>query len=140
MGQLNNILLIEDDQITNFINQRLLKKVDASYKVTIAQNGLEGIQYIKNCLANNISLPQLIFLDINMPVMNGFEFLEAFQRLLLDEKIVIIMLTTSSHIHDMGKLFASGNSHIVSKPLTESKVISILEQYFDDRVQLSQMA
>jgi CheY-like chemotaxis protein len=130
--KLKNILLIEDDPITNFINQRLIKKVNPSLQVTIAHNGLEGLSYIKECKAKNQCIPQLIFLDINMPVMDGFEFLQEFQNLKLKEKTVIVMLTTSTHLKDLDKLFQSGNSDIIAKPFSEEKFIAILDKYFDD--------
>lgn len=131
MKKLENILLIEDDQITNFINQRLIKKLNFSLHVHSTLNGYEGLTYIKDCLKRNKEIPDLIFLDINMPVMDGFEFLEEFQKLKLAKKVIIIMLTTSSHINDMDKLFHSVNSDIIAKPLTEEKLIKIIHRYFD---------
>lgn len=130
MRELKNILLIEDDQITNFINHRLIKKVDESIEVTVTYNGHEGLTHIKDCLKNGKGAPQLIILDINMPVMDGFEFLEEFQKLNMPQKTFIVMLTTSSHIKDMDKLFQSGNSDIIAKPLTEKKFGEIVEKYF----------
>lgn len=124
-------MLIEDDQITNFINQRLIKKLIFSSQVYSALNGHEGLEYIKECLIKNEEIPDLIFLDINMPVMDGFEFLEEFQKFNLSKKSIIIMLTTSSHIKDMDKLFHSVNSDIIAKPLTEEKLIRIIHKYFD---------
>lgn len=130
--ELKNILLVEDDPITNFINQRLIKKVNPSLQVTISHNGKEGLTYILECKAKNQRIPQLIFLDINMPVMDGFEFLQEFQKIKLEEPTVIVMLTTSTHLKDLDKLFQSGNSDIIAKPFSEEKFIAILEKYFDD--------
>ncbi|MBX9852929.1 MAG: response regulator [Cytophagaceae bacterium] len=129
---MKNILLIEDDQVTNYINKKLINRINLLYQVDNCPNGFEGLNYMKNCLASNAPVPQLILLDINMPVMDGFEFLEEFQKLNLSEKVIIVMLTTSSHIRDMDKLFQSGNSHLIAKPLTEEKFISILDKYFNN--------
>lgn len=107
--------------------------MDYTIEVSIAHNGVEGLNHITSCLMNGQGMPQLIVLDINMPVMDGFEFLEEFQKLNIPEKVFIVMLTTSSHIKDMDKLFQSGNSDILAKPLTEKKLNAIIEKYFDRR-------
>lgn len=130
MRELTHILLIEDDQITNFINRRLIQKVNQSFKVSITHNGLEGLDFLKRCMEGTMEIPQLILLDINMPVMDGFEFLEEFQKLKIDEKVVIVMLTTSDHIKDLDKLFSSGNSDIIAKPLSEKKFVALIDKYF----------
>lgn len=130
MGKLQHVLLIEDDPITNFINKRLIQKFDNLIEVSIASNGLIGIDFLKSLIEGGGQLPQLILLDINMPVMDGFEFLEQFQGLNITEKIVIVMLTTSNHIQDLDKLFRTGNSDIIAKPLTGPKWTSLTEKYF----------
>lgn len=133
MEKLENILLIEDDKVTNFINQRLIKKVNLSFKINVTHNGDEGLSYIKKCFAHNDSIPQLVLLDINMPVMDGFDFLEELEKLRIKEKLIIIILTTSGHTKDIDKLHGSGNSDIIAKPLTEQKFIKILDKFFDYR-------
>lgn len=81
----NKFLLIDDNKGTNFINKTILKKALAT-DVLVAENGQEAITIIKNGFA-----PEIIFLDINMPVMNGWEFLEAFQNFGITSKIVIMI-------------------------------------------------
>ena len=139
-GKLKQILLIEDDPITNFINTHLIKKLDKDIRVNVAVNGKEGLSFIKCCLDQSQAVPQLILLDINMPVMNGFEFLEEFQNTPLAKDVVIVMLTTSNHLRDMDRLFKSGNLDLISKPLTEEKFKYILMKYFEDRNGLGKIA
>lgn len=140
MGKLKHILLVEDDRITNFINKRLIQKMIPNSLISIANNGLEGIDFLNACLENCGSIPQLILLDINMPVMDGFEFLEQFQLLKIKEKVTIVMLTTSDHIKDLDKLFQTGNSDIIAKPLTEQKLSSIVGKYFTEDTEYSKIA
>jgi len=140
MGKIEHILLVEDDAITNFINKRLINKMQETCCVGITYNGLEGIKYINSCIEDGRPVPELILLDINMPVMDGFEFLEEFQKLRLQQKVVIVMLTTSNHINDLDKLFRSGNSDIIAKPLTDEKFASIMEKYFFEDKRYSQTA
>jgi CheY-like chemotaxis protein len=140
MGKLRHILLVEDDHITNFINKRLIQKMIPDSQVSIAYNGFEGLSFLNETLKNHKSIPQLILLDINMPVMDGFEFLEKFQKLQLSEKVSIVMLTTSNHLKDLDKLFKTGNSDIIAKPLTEDKLRTLISRYFEEDTEYSQIA
>ncbi|HEX8548176.1 MAG TPA: response regulator [Cytophagaceae bacterium] len=136
MSRVNSIMLVEDDQITNFINERLIKKLNITQEIKVSLNGKEALSKISECLKTNHLCPELIFLDINMPVMDGFEFLQNFQQLRFDhkERIVIVMLTTSSNEHDLDKLVNLGHKDFLNKPLTEDKVKNILDKYFPNNV------
>ena len=68
---MSKILLVDDDTATNFYNQYILKKNNVGYEIITRDNGLSALEYIKNN-----SFPKYIFLDINMPVMDGIQFLE----------------------------------------------------------------
>ena len=139
-NKLEEVLLIEDDPITNYINNRLIKKVNNNIQVNVAINGKEGLSFIElRRNQNDRKIPQLILLDINMPVMNGFEFLEEFQKFHLTH-VVVVMLTTSNHLKDLDKLFRSGNLDLIPKPLTEEKFKNILNKYFEDRQGLGKIA
>jgi CheY-like chemotaxis protein len=88
------ILIIEDDEITNFITKTNLEKF--GYKnIAVALNGQEGLDYLKNN-----SCPDLILLDINMPVLDGWDFLEATTRLNLGLEIPIVVITSSIRFED----------------------------------------
>lgn len=82
----HNFLLVDDNMATNFLNKNVIEKSGLSESVSIALNGAEAINSIK---ANT---PSFIFLDINMPIMNGWEFLEAFQKLKPELKKCAIIL------------------------------------------------
>lgn len=133
MNKLNSILLVEDDSITNFIKERLLRKLDIADTIKIALNGYEAINGIKESVNANESCPQLILLDINMPVMDGFEFLNEFKALKFKgkEDVVIVVLTTSTNLNDIEKLKGSGNTDFINKPLTKEKVIDIVNKHFN---------
>jgi response regulator of citrate/malate metabolism len=128
MTKLNCILLIDDDSITNFINERLIKKLNVTNEVKITMNGEEGIHYIQNLCNKGELCPELILLDINMPVMNGFEFIRAFENLNIPnkDKVKIIILTTSKNAKDVDLLKSLGNFEFINKPLTEEKLFNCL--------------
>ncbi len=134
MVKLKRILLVDDDNINNFINQRLIKKLNIAEEVNVAVNGEEAIKVIKNTCDNEC--PDLILLDINMPVMDGFEFLEEYKKLPIPnkDKVVIVMLTTSTNQNDMGRSKNIPIRGFLNKPLTEDKLTKIMKDYFTSAV------
>jgi CheY-like chemotaxis protein len=83
---------------------------------------VEALATLANtCTAHGPTCPALILLDVNMPVMNGIEFLEAYVRLPLAQRqaIVIVMLTTSLHSHDLERIQESPIAGLVNRPLTK---------------------
>jgi CheY-like chemotaxis protein len=133
MKKIDLVLLVEDDPITNYINSRLINKAGITGDVQVALNGEDALALIQERIQNNQSCPDLIFLDINMPVMDGFEFLERFRKLDFPnkDKVVIVMLTTSTHIKDMDKLGSFGNSELIGKPLNHEKLLAVTSKYFN---------
>ncbi len=134
MVKLKRILLVDDDNINNFINQRLIKKLNIAEEVNVAVNGEEAIKVIKNTCDHEC--PDLILLDINMPVMDGFEFLEEYKKLPIanKDKVVIVMLTTSTNQNDMGRSKNIPIRGFLNKPLTEDKLTKIMKDYFTSAV------
>ncbi|MFN3402632.1 MAG: response regulator [Cytophagaceae bacterium] len=131
MEKLKCVLLIDDDGITNFLNQRLLKKLSISEQVHTSVNGKEGLKFIENYAASNGNYaPDVILLDLNMPVFDGFEFLEAFRKTGYENKAEarIIILTTSTHQKDINKIVDDKNVGYINKPLTEEKLLAALSK------------
>ena len=133
MNKIKCARLIDDDSINNFINERLLKKLNIADTIKVVLNGEEAIKYIHQTCSAEQPCPELILLDINMPVMDGFEFLKEYKNLDFKNKksIIIIMLTTSTNPNDTERLNDSGASGYVNKPLTEQKLLDIMKQYFE---------
>lgn len=127
-------MLVEDDETVNFYNEFLLNEMEAADEIIIRTNGSDAIQYLESRNSGGQALPDLIFLDINMPVMNGFEFLEAYEQKFgagSSTKALIVMLTTSLHPSDLekAKQFQSVSDYVY-KPLMEEKLGEILTRYF----------
>ena len=133
MQKLSSILLVDDDDTTNFLNESLLRALQVTDQFVVARNGLEALTLLENqCVAPTVSCPALILLDVNMPAMNGMEFLEAYQRLPREhqEAIIIVVLTTSMNSTDLARLDELPIAGMASKPLTEDKINTILKLHF----------
>jgi len=135
MNKLKTVLLIDDDEATNFINKLLIDKFNITDQLLVARNGREALEVLQKCAAQEqeaSKLPELILLDINMPVMDGFEFLEAYSRLLLPEKesVVIAVLTTSLNPKDMQRVNDLGITDFLNKPLNKDSLQNLMQKHY----------
>jgi len=133
--------MIDDDEPTNFLSRMMVEKSGCSEYILIAQSGEAALNYLISCehpdSKGNPPCPDLIFLDINMPAMDGWEFLDRYKELdpTHKGKIIMVMLTTSLNPDD--RLRADEMpliSGFESKPLTPKKLDEILKKYFTDHL------
>ncbi|RZK27903.1 MAG: response regulator [Hymenobacter sp.] len=134
MAAISCTLLVDDDDTTNFLNQTLLRRMAISDKVLVAVNGQEALDLLhEHCeLPSSPTCPALILLDIKMPHMNGFEFLQAYAQRPERENptVVIIMLTTSLNPNDVERMQGLPIAGFLTKPLTREKVNQLLQKHF----------
>lgn len=117
---MRSVLLVDDDDICNFIMFRTLKIIVSDLEILTAMNGKEAINLMKNLFAMNLKIPSIIFLDINMPVMDGFGFLEAYKNMEgPKDDIKIVMVTSSSQSSDILRAQAGGVNDFIIKPVDE---------------------
>ena len=108
-----SILLVEDDTIEVMKFKRVLKSISESYKIIEATNGEAALEY----LTKRESLPDIILLDLNMPKMNGLEFLKILKNDAILKFLPTIILTTSSNQKDLLEAYKIGIAGYVTKPL-----------------------
>jgi len=135
MQKLAKVLLVDDDSTTNFLNTRLLTRLEVAEELLVARNGVEALRMLEQTCSKlpESAGPILVLLDVNMPVMDGLEFLETYKQHPLAQKgqVVVVMLTTSEHAYDLERIKAvSLAADILAKPLTQEKVETILHRCF----------
>jgi CheY-like chemotaxis protein len=133
MQKLRSVLLVDDDPTNNFLNQRLLKRLAVAEQVVVAENGQEALALLQPAGGAAPTFPSLILLDIQMPIMNGIEFLQAYQLLPPDQRrhTTVIVLSTSVDARDLSRLDELPAAGRLSKPLTPEKIATMLQLHFE---------
>ena len=127
------ILLVDDDPDDNYIHQLVIADWGDCEAVRVAETGPEALAYLTNTSHPDYIRPDVILLDINMPGMNGFEFLTEYHQLSDDLKsnVVVVMLTTSLNPADQNRAEAFGEvTGYNNKPLTKDMLNSIMAEHF----------
>lgn len=129
--KLDCILLIDDSESTNFINSYIIEQNDCSDKVIAVESGSEALELISSNKDKGLKQPDLIFLDINMPGVDGWEFLDSYKDLNLKSAPIIIMLSTSVNPNDAIRAEKIDEvSNFKSKPLTDEIITEVLTTHF----------
>lgn len=128
MSRYKKILLIDDSSIDNFVCKKFMEKINFAEEIVVQISGKAGLGYLNKCISEKLPPPQIIFLDIRMPEMNGFEFLVEFKKLdaKFISKIKVIILSSSLDVNDMKR--AKNDPAIVkflNKPLKKEMLEEI---------------
>jgi CheY-like chemotaxis protein len=116
------VLLVDDNDTDNFISKRIIELTKFAKRIEIKNSGKSALQYLENSKDDDYKLPDLIFLDINMPIVDGFVFLYEFEKFPLHvrQKCKVIILSSSDNKRDIDKIV--NNEYVVkfiTKPLTD---------------------
>ncbi|MEP5254412.1 MAG: response regulator [Winogradskyella arenosi] len=124
MSKKLKILFIEDDIVETMKMNRTIKRLQVNHDITEAKNGEEALAYLKN----NNSLPNIILLDLNMPKINGLEFLRILKNDETLKYIPTIILTTSNNHKDVMECYRVGIAGYILKPLKYEDYVLKLEK------------
>ena len=129
------VVLIDDDHVANVFNKHILENVAEVGHVITLSSGLEALEYMQQRVQRSPRIPELFFVDIHMPHMNGFQFIEKLENLLklngLENKTMINVLSSSDIKSDILKFVQMRTaSKFISKPLTKDKITSVLDRLY----------
>ncbi len=127
MGKLTRILLIDDDETTNFLNLVLINNLQLAHHVEALTDAEKALKLVEQQCPRQ-QCPDLILLDLKMPIFDGFDFLMGYQALPTAKvkKTKVVVLTTSSSPKDIKRLHDLGINQLVNKPLTKEKILELV--------------
>lgn len=137
INALDCILLVDDDEFTNYVNLKVIEKAQIKTHIQITTSAEEALDYLREQgrFADDTEIPQpgIIFLDLNMPGMNGWEFLDEYRTLMEEQKARIVLVVLTSSINPLEMEKAKSNKDVVafwSKPLRPEAVLDLVNSHF----------
>ncbi len=123
-----NLLVIDDDDINIFIIKKIVEKTGYDIEMVARSNGQQAIDYINDTIAQNKPLPNLVLIDINMPVMNGWEFIEAYEAMDIEQNVDMYILSSSVYENDIEKTKSyKAVKGFISKPLSMERLTELVK-------------
>lgn len=135
LDNLNSILLVDDDEASNFLHSIFINKLDLEVEVNSALNGQEALDFILGKGQEALKLPCMVMLDLRMPVMDGWQFMKAYEELVpksLKDQITIVLVTISDNKEDKNR--AVTNEYIADfsqKPLSDETFKKLIQKHFN---------
>jgi CheY-like chemotaxis protein len=132
MKNINSICIIDDDPITVFGMRKMLDSAVTYNTLNVFENGKLAIDGLRDLIASGIEVPEIIFLDINMPIMDGWQFLEEFITIPIKEKVRINIITSSIDALDREKwiMFRDQTHHMITynnKPFKRMHIVELTQ-------------
>jgi len=129
------VALVDDDKIFQFITGKILKSIPEVTKILQFENGQQFFDYVTKNYDNSEALPDLVFLDIQMPFMDGWQFMNEYSslRIKFAKKMYISILSSSISLYDKekAKSFREIKNYLV-KPINKEEFISIVKENFEE--------
>lgn len=121
-------MLVDDDKIFNFLSEKTIISLGLANEIHFATNGEQALKILELYKEGKVAKPDIIFLDIDMPVMDGYEFIEAFSNLDLPDKhlITIVVLTSSIDPRDLQRTKDLGIKYYFNKPLSKDEIKKLI--------------
>jgi CheY-like chemotaxis protein len=129
---MRRFLLVDDDSIFNFLHTEVIKTVDDSAQIDLFNSSMEGLEFLKDALEDKHPMPNFLFLDIRMPEMDGFEYLDELMKFPIEKfkDLRIYVLSSSLAERDKEKSLSYPIvTGFIEKTLTIEKLKGIIETY-----------
>lgn len=123
-----NILLVDDDKIFNFLSEKTITSLGLANEIHFALNGKQALEILEMYKSGDLQKPDIIFLDLDMPIMNGYEFIEMFTSMDIPDKksITIVVLTSSADPKDLERAKQLGIKYYFNKPLSRDEIKKLI--------------
>ena len=124
------VMLVDDSEIDALVTRRVIEKADFASKFIVMRSGNSALEYLQGCISGSEAWPDVIFLDISMPITDGFNFMEAFEQMRphIRPGIKIHVLSSSDCRSDMERMMGSGNVQtFLTKPLKTDMLHKLAE-------------
>lgn len=127
---MTTILLVDDDEISNYVTESLISEMDIFKELAIVTDGRQALDFIEShrIISNEEKGHILVLLDLNMPVMDGFEFMEEYQQKDWKEKVLVVMLTSSSNPKDLNKAKSYDFAGYLQKPFNQEDISKLVSE------------
>lgn len=129
---MRHFLLVDDDEISNFIHKRVILSADPDAVVTEIQSSVQAIAFLNERVRSGETLPDFLFIDINMPELNGFDILQEIQNTMNAHLSGMKVYMVSSSLYDRDKERAHQFSFVngfIEKPLSKQGVLDIIQRF-----------
>ncbi len=131
MKKPNTVYVIDDDKIYTYLLSRQIKSIDFCDHTLVFNNGLEAIEHLTPIQDSYAELPDVILLDLNMPVMDGWQFLDEFDNFNLAKKIKVYIVSSSIDDADHKKAAGYDISNFYVKPISREQLVEIKKDIFE---------
>lgn len=130
MKKINLICIVDDDPTHVFITKNYIELTGQVEKILICIDGKDAYETLKQLISNEETLPKIIFLDLNMPIWDGWQFLDEFTKIPTEEVITIYILTSSNSEADIekAKKFSLSSNYLI-KPISQSQLKNIIDDH-----------
>lgn len=130
-----SILIVDDENINHFLCDKIIESIHWINKTYRSYNGRQALDLIRDHCTRLISVPDIILLDLNMPLMSGLEFLREFKALeclgARLEDVVIAVVSSSIDPKEHSQIVALGVRHLIDKPISREKLDNVLCKEFE---------
>jgi CheY-like chemotaxis protein len=133
----NRIILVDDDFINNYLNEEIIQEMGIADEIVVFTDGSEALSYLIE--EGNLSgcPDDVVLLDINMPGIDGFEFLTQVRQTQSLKDLTVVLLTTSENIRDRDKAKELKVDGYINKPLSRQKIEQCFVQWMDKNIDLA---
>jgi CheY-like chemotaxis protein len=129
--KLKNVMVVDDDDDYNFLTEEIFEDIDMDCKLVFKLWAKDALDFLEE---SNGNFPDLILLDINMPIMNGWEFLEEYERrdYHTSHPTIIVMISSSVYREDKEKAKSFAQvAEFIEKPISEKHILRLRKTYFN---------